>query len=67
VDVNRLPTRHREAENAQATAVLDGGLSQRLTLDLKKPGEYIFFCPMTDRDGGSPHFEEGLLAVEHVQ
>ncbi len=63
---NGPPPAFVDFEDAQATAVIDGGLSQTLNLDLKKPGEYIFFCPMTDRDGGKPHFEEGLLAVEQV-
>jgi hypothetical protein len=40
--------------------ILDGGESQTLTLDLK-PGQYIFFCPLTDRDGGKSHDQEGLL------
>ena len=40
--------------------------SQTTTLDLKKPGQYIFFCPLTDRDGGKPHDQEGLLTVETV-
>lgn len=42
------------------TAVLDGGSSQTTTLNLP-PGRYVFFCPLHDRDGGKPHFLEGLL------
>jgi len=42
------------------TAILDGGKSQVTSLDLK-PGTYVFFCPLTDRDGGKPHTAEGLL------
>ncbi len=44
----------------RTTAVLDGGRSQVTTVDLKR-GTYVFFCPLTDRDGGKPHFAEGLL------
>jgi hypothetical protein len=64
---NGPPPPYADAQNAQSTAILDGGTSQTTTLDLKKPGQYIFFCPLTDRDGGKPHFEEGLLKVQTVQ
>jgi hypothetical protein len=42
------------------TAALDGGKSQTTALNLP-PGRYVFFCPLRDRDGGKPHFLEGLL------
>ena len=48
------------------TTILDGGESQTLTLDLK-PGQYIFFCPLTDRDGGKTHDQEGLLKTVTVK
>jgi hypothetical protein len=48
------------------SAILDGGKSQTLTLNLK-PGQYIFFCPLTDRDGGKPHDQEGLLKTVTVK
>ncbi len=60
------PPPYIDFEAAQSTAVLDGGKSQTTPVDLKS-GEYIFFCPLTDRDGGKPHDEEGLLAVEKVE
>jgi len=50
----------------ETTAILDGGESQTLTLDLK-PGQYIFFCPLTDRDGGKSHDQEGLLKTVTVK
>jgi hypothetical protein len=50
----------------QISAVLDGGESQTLTLDLK-PGKYIFFCPLSDRDGGKSHDQEGLLKTVSVK
>jgi hypothetical protein len=59
------PPPYIDFESAQSTAVLDGGKSQTTPIDLKS-GEYIFFCPLTDRDGGKPHDQEGLLAVEKV-
>ncbi|HEY7152240.1 MAG TPA: hypothetical protein VH391_11215 [Solirubrobacterales bacterium] len=61
------PPPYADLNNLQSTAALDGGLSQTTTLDLKRPGQYIFFCPLTDRDGGKPHDQEGLLAVQSVQ
>ncbi|MGH2975040.1 MAG: hypothetical protein ACRDLL_09280 [Solirubrobacterales bacterium] len=63
---NGPPPPYADAQDAQSTAILDGGASQTASLDLKKPGQYIFFCPLTDRDGGKPHFEEGLLKVQTV-
>jgi hypothetical protein len=64
---NGPPPPYVDAANAQSTAILDGGTSQTTTLDLKKPGKYIFFCPLSDRNGGKPHFEEGLLKYETVK
>jgi hypothetical protein len=65
---NGPPPPYVDAAGAQSTALVDGGDSQTLSLDLKKPGQYIFFCPLTDRDGkGKPHDQEGLLSVETVK
>ncbi len=64
---NGPPPSYVEANDAQTTAIVDGGTSQTTTLELEKPGQYIFFCPLTDRDGGKPHFEEGLLKVQTVK
>jgi hypothetical protein len=44
-----------------STAVLDGGKSEVTSLALRKPGEYVVFCPLTDRDGGKQHDQEGLV------
>ncbi len=65
---NGPPPAYIDPTGLQSTAILDGGLSQTASLDLKKPGSYIFFCPLTDRDGkGKPHDQEGLLSVETVK
>jgi hypothetical protein len=64
---NGPPPPYADFENIQSSAILDGGLSQTTTLDLKKPGQYIFFCPLSDRDGGKSHDQEGLLKVQTVQ
>jgi hypothetical protein len=50
-----------------STGALDGGRSQVTTLSLSKPGRYVLFCPLRDRDGGKPHFEEGLLKTITVK
>jgi hypothetical protein len=60
------PPSYLDFEDIQSTAVLDGGKAQTTPIDLK-PGKYIFFCPLTDRDGGKPHDQEGLLSIETVQ
>jgi hypothetical protein len=49
------------------TAVIDSGLSLASRLQLTKPGTYVLFCHITDRDGGKPHFQEGLLTTVAVQ
>ncbi len=64
---NGPPPPYLDVKNIVSSAVLDGGLSQTTKLDLQKPGQYVFFCPLTDRDGGKPHDQEGLLAVETVK
>jgi hypothetical protein len=43
------------------TAVLDSGKSEVTSLGIRKPGQYVLFCPLTDRDGGKSHEQEGLL------
>jgi hypothetical protein len=60
------PPAFAELETVIQSPVLDGGDSQTTTLDLKK-GVYVFFCPLTDRDGGKPHFEEGLLKKVEIK
>lgn len=62
---NGPPPAYLDFEAAQSTAVLDGGKSQTTSLNLK-PGRYLFFCPLSDRDGGKSHDQEGLLAIETV-
>lgn len=49
------------------SSVLDGGKSQVTSFSLQKPGKYVLFCPLPDRDGGKPHFEEGLLTTVTVK
>ncbi len=49
------------------TSVIDGGKSQVTSFTLQKPGKYVLFCPLRDRDGGKLHFEEGLLTTVTVK
>ncbi len=64
---NGPPPPYLDFNNSQSSAVLDGGLSQTTTLALDKPGQYVFFCPLTDRDGGKSHDQEGLLKTVTVK
>jgi hypothetical protein len=50
-----------------ATSILDAGKSEVTTLALRKPGEYLVFCPLTDKDGGKPHDQEGLVTRVKVK
>jgi hypothetical protein len=43
-----------------ATAILDGNHSEVASLNLPA-GNYAFYCPLGDRNGGKPHYLEGLL------
>jgi hypothetical protein len=42
------------------TAVIEGGESQVLDLDLE-PGSYALLCFITDRQGGPPHAVKGMI------
>jgi hypothetical protein len=62
------PPPYIDPSGLQSSAILDGGLKQTTTFDLKKPGQYVFFCPLTDRNGkGKSHDQEGLLSVQTVK
>jgi hypothetical protein len=49
-----------------STAVLEGGEDQLVTLDLK-PGRYVLFCFVTDRQGGPPHAIKGMVDEVEVK
>lgn len=50
----------------QSTAVLEGGEGQLVTLDLK-PGRYVLFCFISDRQGGPPHALKGMVDEVEVK
>ena len=64
---NGPPPSYVDQESAAQTAVLDSGKSLTTQLTFSKPGTYILFCHLKDRDGGKPHFAEGLLKTITVQ
>jgi hypothetical protein len=49
-----------------STAVLEGGEGQLVTLDLK-PGRYVLFCFISDRQGGQPHALKGMVDEVEVR
>lgn len=57
---NGPPPSYVDQASRVDTAALDGGKSLTTALTLT-PGQYVVFCPLTDRDGGKPHFLEGML------
>jgi hypothetical protein len=58
---NGKPPPFVDPSSFQGTTVLDAGRSEVTSLTLAKPGEYVLFCPLKDRDGGKPHDQEGLV------
>ncbi len=55
-----------EEEKFVGTAVLDGGASQVVDLELQK-GKYVGLCFITDRKGGPPHVAKGMVMEVKVQ
>ena len=47
-------------ENGVGTTVIDGGIAQNISLDLKA-GKYAVVCFISDREGGPPHAAKGML------
>jgi hypothetical protein len=55
-----------EEEGGQATAVIEGGEGQLITLDLE-PGRYALYCFISDRQGGPPHALKGMVDEVEVE
>jgi plastocyanin len=64
---NGPPPAFVDTSSFAGTGALDSGKSQVTSLTFAKPGTYVLFCPLHDRDGGKPHFEEGLLKTITVK
>ena len=54
-----------EAAGAE-TAILEGGDSQLVELELKKSGTYALLCFISDREGGPPHVAKGMIGSVQV-
>lgn len=61
------PPKYIDPRSISGTAVLDGGSSQVTPLTLTKPGKYVLFCPLSDREGGKDHIAEGMVTTVTVQ
>lgn len=54
-----------EASGAE-TAILEGGDSQLVELELKKSGTYALLCFIADRQGGPPHVAKGMIGTVQI-
>jgi hypothetical protein len=64
---NGPPPSYIDPSAQDSTAVIDSGRALTTSLVLTKPGKYIFLCHLNDRDGGKPHFAEGLITTVNVR
>jgi len=55
-----------EDKDVRSTAVIEGGESQLVSLDLK-PGRYVLLCFISDRQGGPPHAVKGMVDEVEVE
>jgi len=53
-------------EGGVGTTVIDGGVAQNTTLDLKA-GRYAVICFLPDREGGPPHLAKGMITELTVE
>jgi hypothetical protein len=63
---NGPPPKFIDQSSFFSTAILDGGKSDTTSLNLPKPGTYVLFCPLADREGGKSHDQEGLITKVQV-
>jgi hypothetical protein len=61
------PPKFMDQTSFYSTAVIDGGKTQVTPLSFRSPGRWVLFCPISDREGGKPHFEQGLLEIVTVK
>lgn len=55
-----------EKETQSAVAVVEGGESQLIDVNLK-PGRYAFMCFISDRQGGPPHALKGMVKEVDIE
>jgi hypothetical protein len=64
---NGKPPPFLDFSTFSSTSILDAGKSEVTSLTLRKPGEYLLFCPLQDKDGGKSHDQEGLVTRVNVK
>lgn len=55
-----------DENGVKATAAIEGGEDQLVTLDLE-PGRYALLCFISDREGGPPHVVKGMIGEVEVE
>ncbi|HEX9966699.1 MAG TPA: hypothetical protein VGB06_02015 [Solirubrobacterales bacterium] len=55
-----------DQEESKNTAVIEGGETQLVNLELEK-GRYVLLCFITDRKGGPPHVAKGMIDEVEVE
>lgn len=53
-------------ETAVESTILEGGVSQIVDAELE-PGNYAFFCFISDKQGGPPHIAKGMVSEVTVE
>jgi plastocyanin len=56
-----------DEEGSASSAVLGGGQSQNLKLNLEKPGKYALLCFISNKEGGPPHVAYGMVSEVEVE
>ena len=56
-----------DQKSTVTTAVLEGGTSQLVDLNLKKKGDYVLLCFISDRQGGPEHTLKGMVKGVKVE
>ncbi|MDQ6914948.1 MAG: hypothetical protein M3155_03970 [Actinomycetota bacterium] len=65
---NGPPPKFVDQRSFYNTSTLEGGKAEVTQLPLSAgPGNYVLFCPLTDREGGKPHYQEGLLKTVTIK
>lgn len=61
------PFAGKPGQGGIAAAVIDPGLSETANVKLKAGSSYAVLCFLSDREGGPPHFTEGMLAKVDIK
>ncbi len=63
---NQGPEAPFNADDIRSTPVIEAGESQLIDLDLE-PGRYVFFCTVSDREGGNYHSLNGMVDEVEIE